>query len=127
MPDHTPLDVGALSPAARKALGPGPGRMMASRGLVPLPPADQVTVLYQLAVDADQNLATAARTTAMGMPDKLLGAALANAQLDPRVLDLFAQLHGDKAVVFDALVGNAAVDDTTIAYLAENGGPNEVH
>ena len=29
---------------------------MASRGLVPLPPADQIAVLYQLAIDADQNL-----------------------------------------------------------------------
>src|SRR5213596_677366 len=118
MPDHTPLDVGALSPAARKALGPGPGRMMASRGLVPLPPNDQVTVLYQLAIDADQALSTAARTTATGLPDKLLGGALGDASLDRRVLDLFAQLVGDKIAAFEALVGNSAVADETIAYLA---------
>src|SRR5258706_5483868 len=125
MPDHTPLDVSVLSPAARKALGPGPGRMMASRGLVPLPPSDQVTVLYQLAIDPDQNLATAARTTAMGLPDKLIGAALGDPRLDPRVLDLFAQLVGDKSVVFDALVANAAAADATIRYPPGNGGAPE--
>jgi hypothetical protein len=124
--DHTPLDPTRLSAQAQKALGPGPGRMMASRGMMPLPPSDQVSVLYQLAIDADQGLATAARTTAMGLPDKLLASALADATVDPRVLDLFAQLVGDKAIVFDALVGNNTVSDPTIAYLAENGGPNEV-
>jgi hypothetical protein len=124
--EHTPLDPATLSAAAKKALGPGPARMMASRGLVPLPPSEQITVLYQLAIDADQNLATAARTTAMGLPDKLLAGALADANVDARVLDLFAQLHGDKAIAFEALVGNMAVGDPTIAYLAENGGPAEV-
>ena len=30
---HTPLDAVRLSPAAQRALGPGPGRTMAARGL----------------------------------------------------------------------------------------------
>ena len=124
--DHTPLDPDTLSPAVQKALGPGPARLMASRGLVPLPPAEQVAVLYQLAIDADQALAQAARTTAMGLPDKLLAGALGDGSLDPRVLDLFAQLVGDKAVAFGALVGNAAIADDTIAYLAESAGANEI-
>ena len=100
--------------------------MMASRGLVPLPPNDQITVLYQLAIDGDAALSQAARTTAMGLPDKLLGGALADGNVDPRVLDLFAQLHHDKPVAFDALVGNSAITDATIpAYLAEVGGARE--
>ena len=85
--------------------------MMASRGLVPLPPGDQLAVLYQLAIDADQALAQTARTTAMGLPDKLLAGALGDGALDPRVIDLFAQLVGDKAAAFGALVGNAAIAD----------------
>src|SRR5258706_9159164 len=100
--------------------------MMASRGIVPLPPAEQVTVLYQLAIDGDQNLATAARTTAMGLPDKLLAGALADANVDARVLDLFAQLVGDKVIAFGALVGNTAIADGTVAYLAESAGPAEI-
>jgi len=126
MTEHTPLDVTKLSPAAQKALGAGPGRMMASRGLVPLPPADQLAVLYQLAIDADQNLATAARTTAMGLPDTLLAGALANPANDPRVLDLFAQLVGDNPAAFEALVANPNISDATIAFLAANGGAREI-
>jgi hypothetical protein len=126
MIDHTPLDPTKLSAAAQKALGPGPGRMMASRGLVPLPPGEQLAVLYQLAIDADPNLSTSARTTAMGLPDKLLGAALADPKLDARVLDLFAQLVGDRAAAFDALLDNPALGDATVAYLAENGGAREI-
>ncbi|HEY0255702.1 MAG TPA: hypothetical protein VGC41_29435, partial [Kofleriaceae bacterium] len=122
----TLLDLSRLSPAAQKALGPGPGRMMASRGLVPLPPADQLAVLYSLAIDADQNLATAARTTAMGLPDKLLAGALVDPNSDPRVLDLFAQLVGDNSSAFEALVSNQTTADDTIAYLAANGGAKEI-
>ncbi|MEO6774885.1 MAG: hypothetical protein ABI467_18075 [Kofleriaceae bacterium] len=126
MTEHTPLDVTQLSPAAQKALGAGPGRMMASRGLVPLPPADQLAVLYQLAIDGDQNLATAARTTAMGLPDTLMAGALANPATDPRVLDLFAQLVADTPAAFEALVANPNTSDPTIAFLAANGGSREV-
>ena len=126
MIEHTPLDVATLSPAAQKALGPGPAKMMAARGMAPLPPADQVAVLYQLTLDADQNIANSARATAQGLPDKLLGGALGDAKLDPRVLDLFATLVGEKPAAFDALVQNPSVADDTIAVLAGKAGSREV-
>lgn len=126
MIQHTPLDPTRLSPAAQKALGPGPARMMAARGMAPLPPADQISVLYQIAVDADASLATSAKATAVGLPDKLLAGALSDASLDPRVIDLFAQLVGDKPAAFDAIVMNASAADETIAKLAERGGGREV-
>jgi hypothetical protein len=126
MVEHTPLDATKLSAPAQKALGAGPGRMMASRGLVPLPPNEQLAVLYQLSIDADQTLATTARTTAMGLPDKLLANALADGAVDPRVLDLFAQLVGDKGVAFAALVANPSVADSTVAFLAESAGADEI-
>jgi hypothetical protein len=123
---RSPLDVTTLSPAAQKALGPGPGRMMASRGMVPLPPGDQIAVLYQLSIDADAGLATAARATALGLPEKLLQGALADPKVDARVLDLFAELVGSKPPAFEAIVSNAAVADQTIATLAANGTAREV-
>jgi hypothetical protein len=126
MMEYTPLDPSTLSPAAQKALGPGPGRLMASRGIVPLPPGDQVSVLYQLAIDKDQNLAMGARATATGLPDKVLSGALADARVDARVLDFFASLIGEKPAAFEALIGNASTADGTIAKLAELGGLNEV-
>ncbi|HEX3761601.1 MAG TPA: hypothetical protein VHW23_23045 [Kofleriaceae bacterium] len=126
MIQHTPLDAIRLSPAAQRALGPGPGRTMAARGLLPLAPADQIAVLYQLSLDAESNLAQSARATAAGLPEKLLAGALTQPTTDPRVLDFFAQLIADKPAVFDAIALNPAVADQTIATLAGRAGSREV-
>ncbi|HEU4732257.1 MAG TPA: hypothetical protein VFT22_30390 [Kofleriaceae bacterium] len=126
MIQHTPLDPRQLSPAAQRALGPGPGRMMAARGLVPLAPADQVAVLYQLSLDAEPGIAQAARATAAGLPEKLLAGTLASPAIDPRVLDLFAQLAADKPALFEAIALNPSVADATIAALASRAGSREV-
>lgn len=123
---HTPLDPALLSTAAQRALGPGPGRMMASRGMLPLPPADQVAVLYQLSIDADAMLAQTSRATAAGLPGKLLSGTLADPTLDPRILDFFAELAGEQVAVFDAVALNPTTADTTIATLAARGGAREV-
>ncbi len=100
--------------------------MMASRGLMPLPPADQVAVLYQLAIDGDPAISQAARTTAAGLPDKLLAGTLGDARLDPRVLDFFAQLCGGKPAVFDAIIENAAVSDPTVVALATKASARDI-
>ena len=126
MIDYTPLDVATLSAAAQKALGAGPARMMAARGMAPLPPVDQVSVLYQLALDDDTNLAGTAHKTATSLPDSILAGALGNANLDPRVIDMFAQWVGHKAPIFDALVGNPTIADETLASLAGRLGAREV-
>ena len=126
MIEHTPLDVARLSPAAQKALGPGPGRMMAARGMAPLSPVDQLGVLYQIMVDGDANLAASATQTASKLPDTILAGALGNAQLDPRVIDRFAQLVGNRPAVFDTLVANSSIADETLATLAGRLGAREV-
>ena len=126
MIEHTPLDPALLSPAAIKALGAGPGRMMAARGLLPLPPADQVAVLYELSLDRDSGISNAARTTAAGLPEKLLAGTLANPTLDPRVLDMFGQLVADKPALFDVIAQNPTTADETMASLAERVGPREI-
>jgi hypothetical protein len=126
MTAHTPLDPSSLSAAAQRALGPGPGRMMAARGLLPLAPADQIAVLYQLALEPESALAQSARATAAGLPEKLLAGALAAPATDPRVLDFFAQLIADKPAVFDAIALSPAVADATIATLAGRAGSREV-
>jgi hypothetical protein len=126
MMPNTPLEASQLSAAAQRALGPGPGRSMAARGLMPLAPADQVAVLYQLSLDAESNIAQSARATAAGLPEKLLAGTLAQPVIDARVLDFFAQLITDKPAVFDAIAMNPAVADTTIATLASRAGSREV-
>lgn len=122
----TALDVATLSPAIQKALAPGPSRMMLSRGVVPLPPGELVTALYQLAVGDDAALATSAVATATGLPDKVALAALVDEQLDARVLDWMADRVAGKPGAFDALVGNRAVADETIAGLAQAATPEQI-
>jgi hypothetical protein len=126
MIQHTPLDPTQLSAAAQRALGPGPGRSMAARGLMPLAPADQVAVLYQLSLDTESTLAQSSRATAASLPEKLLAGTLAAPNTDARILDFFAQLITDKPAVFDAIALNPSVADQTIATLAARAGSREV-
>lgn len=124
-----PLDAAAiarLSPAAQKALAPGPGRMMAARGLVPLPrPVELMTVLYHVAV-SDPALTSAAVATADGAPEGVLGAALGDAGADPRVLDWLVTRAMRTPALFDALVLNPAAADATIADLASRADAHGV-
>lgn len=124
---HTPLDVTRLSPAAQKALAPGATRMMAARGLVPLPrPGELLSVLYQLALEVDAGLANAARATAEGLPERIVAGALADADVDPRVLDWIAPRCAATPALHDALVGSPAVADETIVALAAAGDARAV-
>jgi hypothetical protein len=118
---HVALDAAAidkLSPAAQKALLPGPGRMLAARGLVPLPrPLELVTVLYQVAA-SEPTLAAAATTTADGVPENVMAAALDDPTAEPRVLDWLVSRATRTPALFDALALNPATADETIADLA---------
>jgi hypothetical protein len=126
---HAPLPaevVARLSPAAQKALAPGPGRMMAARGLLPLPkPAELATVLYQLVV-GDPAVGPAAQATANGMPAKVLAAALADPDIEAVVLDWLAPRAKKDPALFEALALNARTADETIVALAADGGVREV-
>ncbi len=126
MNEHTPLDTSRMSPAAQRALGPGPGKLMAARGLVPLPPLDQLAVLYQLTFESDANLSQVARDTASKLPEKLVAGTLVDPSNDPRVLDYFGTLMVDKPSVFDAVALNPSTADATITTLAGRCGAREV-
>lgn len=117
---HTPLDPATLSEGVKKALGTaGPARMMAARGMLPLPrPGDLLVVLYSLAQDAEAAVAQAAQKSAAELPEKLLAPGLADATLDPRVLDFFAPRALGKGAAEEALLLNRAVADETIKTLA---------
>jgi hypothetical protein len=122
--NYTALDPRTLSPGAQRALSPGPGRMMAARGLVPLPPAEQLAVLYQLSLEAD--VAEAARKTAADLPEKLVATTLTDPKTDPRVLDFFALLSIAQPNIVQAVALNPSVRDETIASLAAKGGAADI-
>ncbi len=124
--DHTALDPARLSEAARKALAPGPARMMAARGMAPLPPVDMVSVLYELARDKAGLIADAARKTAGELPDRVLLAVLGDPELDPRVLDWLAGQVADKPGLVELVLLNPSTADATVAELAGKVDSREV-
>jgi len=73
----TPLET--LPPSVERAVGPkapAPMRMMAARGMAPLPPGDMATALYQLSFSDDEAVKSAAFKSAAELPERILGAAL---------------------------------------------------
>ena len=116
----------ALSPAAVKALTPGPGRMIAARGMLPLPrPGELATVLYQIAA-TDPALAATAQATVDGLPDKVVAGALADATVDGRVLAWLVPRVTKSPALVEALIRAPAVADATIVALADRATAAQV-
>jgi hypothetical protein len=114
----TPLET--LPPGVERAVGakaPAPMRMMAARGLAPLPPADLATALYQLSFSEDEAVKSAAFKTAAELPERILGGALEQ-PLDARVLDFYGRRVFQKAPLLQKLLLNKATADETFRHLA---------
>ncbi|MCC7386791.1 MAG: hypothetical protein IT384_33455 [Deltaproteobacteria bacterium] len=89
-----PVSVASLSVAARKAVDPAtplPARMMAARGLAPMPPRELVTVQYVLTYDPDEKIQAAARQAIEKLDARVANAVLGDTALDPHVLGFLAE------------------------------------
>ncbi|HEU5060016.1 MAG TPA: hypothetical protein VFU21_25970 [Kofleriaceae bacterium] len=124
---RTPLDPAQLAPDAQRALASPQSKMMAARGLVPVArPRDLLSLLYQLAIDADDKLRSAAVTSARGLPDPVVRGGLVDPGLDPRVLDLFADLLAAAPAAVERIIGNPSTADETMATIAGRGSAADV-
>lgn len=116
--DLTPLET--LPPNVERAAGlsaPPVMRLMAARGMAPLPPADLAIALYQLTFSADDGEREAAFKAAADLPDAILLSAL-TAPLDARVLDFFARRCTQRKKLLEVLLLNKATHDQTFRHLA---------
>jgi len=114
----TPLET--LPPSVERAVGakaPAPMKMMAARGMAPLPPPDMATALYQLSFSDDETIKSAAFKSAAELPERILGGAL-DAPLDARVLDFYARRVFQKQPLLEKLLLNKATHDETFRHLA---------
>jgi hypothetical protein len=110
----------AFSPAAKRFVGPGvpePPKMMAARGLAPLPPRDLCTVLAALAFDPIEAVAQAARKTIGALPERILEGALKD-KLHPAVLHGLAAEVAKEPRWVELILLNPATDDETVYFLA---------
>jgi hypothetical protein len=126
MLELTPLE--KLPPAVEKVAGekaPAPLKLMAARGLAPLGPADLATAIYQLSLSSDEAVKQAALKSAIELPEKILGGALAEA-LDSRVIDFFARRVWQKPKLLEVILLNRGTSDPTYRHLATLAGENDL-
>ena len=114
----SPLET--LPPTVERAVGakaPAPMKMMAARGMAPLPPADMATALYQLSFSDEEAIKSTAFKSAAELPERILGAALEQ-PLDARVLDFYGRRVFGKPPLLEKLLLNKATADETFRHLA---------
>jgi hypothetical protein len=99
-------------------------RLSAAERREALAPEDEVTVLFVLAFDKDQELSGAARKSLQEYPLQRLLDAM-DAPLDALVIKKILELRGEDEAVQIMAALNPGTDDATLAHLAA-GGPDEV-
>ena len=117
--ERKPADLSAIPENFRQNLAPTaapPMKMMAARGMLPLPPAQVVIALYALSNDREPGISDAVRKSLRDMPVDILVPVIRNEKHDG-VLDWIAEVRMDPAAL-EAVVLNPATDGISIARLA---------
>jgi hypothetical protein len=96
---------------------PGPAKMMAARGTVPVKGGDLVLLLVQLSADGDPAVSQAASDTLAGLPEGVLLPACTEA-LHPAVFHEISLRFSRNDEVLAQLAGNHSVADATIAMIS---------
>src|SRR3990172_9153634 len=112
-----------LTPELAKFVGPQvpvPQRLMAARGLVPLPPALMAQAYYFLSQAEEPEVQAAARKSIAGLPPNLLRPALQNLR-DTEALAFYAASRQDEAVQ-EVLCTNPATPIESLAAIARSCG-----
>ncbi len=122
-PPGCPFNAEFLPPNLRKHVDPAapvPLRMMAAKSLVPLSPSDMLGALYMLTFDSDAGVRETAAKTASTLPDRILGSAVRDEEVQPQVLGYFLGLLKTKEAYAEMLVLNPSTPDDAVADLAKD-------
>lgn len=96
-------------------------RLACAAGGKEFSPAVQVSVLYLLAHDPDQDVRDTAVGTLRNLPEIVLLEVLSADNIHPRILDALARLYGDHPDLLDIIALNPVTDPETVQYLANEG------
>ena len=99
--------------------GPAPARMMAARGLSPLPPREMVIVLSGLCLDEHEQIAENAEASLQKLPETILGPVL-DTELPPLALGIMTPLLAPRPELLEKVVLNRATPDDAIASVAKD-------
>lgn len=117
-----PLGPGAIPPAFAKAVdpsGPAPGRMMAARGMAPIPPKALIPIIYQLIMDPDPKIAAAAAKSFNNLDEKLVAPVLSDA-LPGQVLGALAHVLVTRFNLAEKVLLNRNTPDDAFVWVAEH-------
>jgi hypothetical protein len=123
--ERKPIDLNILPQTLHKHLDPAapePLKMMAARGMLPVSPEENVTMLYALAL-VQGEVGNEAIRTFEGMPSEIVVPALQKANHDG-VLDWAAARRRTDPFILEAIVTNHASHSNTIARIARMAGAN---
>jgi len=111
----------SLEEQYRKYLEPsgGPARMMAARGMAPLPPRELLIVLCGLSIDSDEALSAAATASLDKLPEDLLAPAL-ETNLPTIALSIATQHLKNRELLLEKILLNQNTADDVIAGVAKN-------
>ncbi len=94
-------------------------RLMAARGLVPIPPEDMALVLFYLTCDDDQQIVKESEKSLFSIPDNALERVLSNSSSPSELLDYFARKSENDNHI-EKIILNNSTSDSTIQHLAQN-------
>ncbi|MGH7889086.1 MAG: hypothetical protein ACRENF_00880 [Thermodesulfobacteriota bacterium] len=93
-------------------------RLMAARGLIPVPPKDLTLVLYGLTLEEDKEVSEEAEKSLKSIPEGVMLSVLDDASTPPDLLDYMARNTESESLI-QKIILNHHTDDDTIVYLAE--------
>ncbi|MBS1797509.1 MAG: hypothetical protein JSS81_27040 [Acidobacteria bacterium] len=115
------FEINSTNPVVRAIISgtaPGPAKMAAARGMLPLPQNDLLEILVALVGGADPELGETARQTIATQDTGALRDAVQSHEIAPRVLDFFAGYENLPNEICEAIVQNTRTPHDSIVKLA---------
>ena len=92
-------------------------RLMAARGIIPIPSKDLAVVLYSFVLDQDEEIKKEAETSLTSIPENVIAGVLSDVNTPLEFLDYVARSTNVESKL-QKIVLNRSTSDGTIAYLA---------
>ncbi|NIQ13755.1 MAG: hypothetical protein GTO02_04925, partial [Candidatus Dadabacteria bacterium] len=94
-------------------------KLIAAKGMLPLPPSDFVKVLYAFTLDENEQLRSEADNSLIEIPEEVMKSVLSDNETFPEILDFISKKLNNSNYNQSILL-NRSTYDSTYAYLAEN-------
>lgn len=99
---------------------PVPLRMMGAKALVPLQPADLLSLLFMLAFDPDGGVREQATKTASTLQDRIAASGFRDEEVHPPVLGWFLRLYAANDAYAEMLILNGNTPDDAVEAVADS-------